>query len=241
MASNYPQPNRKHFWTVGILVAVVAGLCGVIALLLLRGGKEAPKAEKEPAATPTPLTAPWWDDAYLNEMHSDIVMLDENMTAYIEGVPEYEAGVIVLEDGKLPPVSNAPDENNDAAQLSEGAAKLAEGEQKLADGRAELSDGAKHPQDNEAVLKQYEASEDEMVCAILELIATPDFAEMLSEERYLGEGYDVNDPEASLWQKDENGNFIILNGHKLIDLDACAAVIRAAQDYLDAYEGEGSP
>ena len=137
MASNYPQPNRNHFWTVGILVAVIAGLCGVIALLLLRGGKEAPKAEKEPAATPTPLTAPWWDDAYLRNLSDELLILEDNMQAYLEGVPEFGYDTVQLEDGKLQLAGNVPDENNDAAQLSEGAAKLAEGEQKLADALAQ--------------------------------------------------------------------------------------------------------
>ena len=85
MASNYPQPNRNHFWTVGILVAVIAGLCGVIALLLLRGGKEAP--------TPR-------EDAYLNELRADIDALREEMPTYLISVPDYEKGVYALENGK---------------------------------------------------------------------------------------------------------------------------------------------
>ena len=378
MASNNPQPNRNHFWTVGILVAVVAGLCGVIALLLLRGGSE---AQKEKAASP--VAAPR-EDAYLNELRADLEYLRNNMQAYLENAAELESDPAAadgrteasgekddadadlaaaqkrLDDAKAQYNAILADYNAAAKQIEdstpayeEGKARLAqieplmpyvtayvnfqngvtdslpgfgstlfhnaqawfaavvlpmaantgvdlpdnvedmpaavqqivaeskaqmasyeedlqmleEDKTKLEEARAQLEqaqleydnaakqkdDAAKPPEgkkdpdvdladgEKPLALAGYEQKEDEMVRAILKLIATPEVANLLTKDAYLGSSFNPDAPEASLWQKDENGNYIAVNEHKLIDLDACEKVIDAAQEYVDSCEGEGSP
>ena len=122
MASNNPQPNRNHFWTVGILVAVVAGLCGVIALLLLRGGSEAQK-EKEAS----PVAAPR-EDAYLNELRADLEYLRNNMQAYLENAAELESDPAAA-DGR----TEASGEKDDAD------ADLAAAQKRLDDAKAQYN------------------------------------------------------------------------------------------------------
>ena len=217
MASNYPQPNRNHFWTVGILVAVIAGLCGVIALLLLRGGSE---AQKEKEASPVAATR---EDAYLNELRADIDALREEMPTYLISVPDYVKGIYALENGKLL-YGNAQDEPYVINADGTGARPSAE----------EAFDSIR--------LAQFEADEDALVGKILKLIETPEVAELLSGDSYFGTSFQPDHPDAILWLRYPSGHYFTVNqNHKLIELNACEKVIDAAQEYVDSYEGEGSP
>ena len=160
---------------------------------------------------------------------------EEGLAMLEEAKPQLEAARAQLDQGHI-------DYNNGVAQLNDGAAKLADGERQLADGKSQLD--------------LFESSEDALVEGAMLLIeqysyrdadvgavawnatetkgkeVCPSIAKMLSEEKYFGSKFDINNPEDVLWQKDENGNFIIVNDHKLIDLDAVEKVADAGKDYI---------
>lgn len=174
---------------------------------------------------------------------------EEGLAMLEEAKPQLEAARAQLDQGHI-------DYNNGVAQLNDGAAKLADGERQLADGKAQLADGEKQLADGKSQLDLFESSEDALVEGAMLLIeqysyrdadvgavawnatetkgkeVCPSIAKMLSEEKYFGSKFDINNPEDVLWQKDENGNFIIVNDHKLIDLDAVEKVADAGKDYI---------
>ena len=181
---------------------------------------------------------------------------------------EYEDGLAMLEAAK-PQLEAARAQldaghvtyNEGVAALNDGAAQLAAGEQAKAEGMVQLADGEKQLADGKSQLDLFESSEDALIAGALMLINQPAYrtgdvgaiqfttsesdgkavcrsvAEMLTDEEYIGDSFDINNPEDSLWQKDENGNFIVLNDHKLIDLDACEKVAKAGQDYIEKEQG----
>ena len=175
---------------------------------------------------------------------------------YEDGLAKLEAGKKQLEAGRAQLDAGHAEYNNGVAQLNDGAAKLAAGEQQLADGKAQLADGEKQLAEGKSQLDLFESSEDALVEGAMLLIeqysyrdadvgavawnatetkgkeVCPSIAKMLSEEKYFGSKFDINNPEDVLWQKDENGNFIIVNDHKLIDLDAVEKVADAGKDYI---------
>ncbi len=175
---------------------------------------------------------------------------------YEDGLAKLEAGKKQLEAGRAQLDAGHAEYNNGVAQLNDGAAKLAAGEQQLADGKAQLADGEKQLADGKSQLDLFESSEDALVEGAMLLIeqysyrdadvgavawnatetkgkeVCPSIAKMLSEEKYFGSKFDINNPEDVLWQKDDNGNFIIVNDHKLIDLDAVEKVADAGKDYI---------
>lgn len=125
-----------------------------------------------------------------------------------------------------------------------GAAELADGEAALADGAKELEQDSAQAQPSAEVqefLRQFEADEDHLVTEILKLMAHPEVQTLLSGDAYFGADYNENDPESLLWEREDNGRYIMANNHRLIDLDACETVIAAAQEYRNSYTGEGSP
>ena len=168
--------------------------------------------------------------------------------------PQLKAARAQLDQGHI-------DYKNGQAALADGAAQLRNGENELAAGKAKLADGEKQLADGADKLAQFEAGEDALIAGAMQLINQPAYrtgdvgavqfqdsdskgkavcpsvAEMLTEDKFLGESFDINNPEASLWQKDENGNFIVLHDHKLIDLDAVEKVAKAGQEYIEVRQG----
>ena len=191
--------------------------------------------------------------AYINQMVADG---RAQMKEYEDGLAQLEAAKPQLEAARAQLDQGHIDYNNGVAQLNDGAAKLADGERQLADGKAQLADGEKQLADGKSQLDLFESSEDALVEGAMLLIeqysyrdadvgavawnatetkgkeVCPSIAKMLSEEKYFGSKFDINNPEDVLWQKDENGNFIIVNDHKLIDLDAVEKVADAGKDYI---------
>ena len=180
---------------------------------------------------------------------------------YEDGLKQLEEGKAKLEAGRAALDQGHIDYKNGQAALADGAAQLRAGEAQLADGKAQLADGEKQLAEGADQLAQFEGGEDALIHGALQLIAQPAYrtgdvgaiptqdsdtkgkavcpsvAEMLAEDKYLGSSFDPNDPEASLWQKDENGNFIVLHDHKLIDLDAIEKVAKAGQEYIEVRQG----
>ncbi len=180
----------------------------------------------------------------------------QQLKAYEDGLAQLEAGKAKLEAGRAALDQGHIDYKNGQAALADGAAKLAAGEQAKAEGVAKLADGEKQLADGKSQLDLFESSEDALVEGAMLLIeqysyrdadvgavawnatetkgkeVCPSIAKMLSEEKYFGSKFDINNPEDVLWQKDENGNFIIVNDHKLIDLDAVEKVADAGKDYI---------
>ena len=185
--------------------------------------------------------------AQLKEYEDGLAMLEA-------AKPQLEAARKQLDDGHVA-------YNEGQAALADGAAQLRAGEAQLADGKAQLADGEKQLAEGKSQLELFEAGEDALVAGALQLIAQPAYrtgdvgaipttdsdtkgkvacvsvAEMLAEEKFLGSDFDPNDPESCLWQKDENGNYIVLHDHKLINLDAVEKVAKAGQEYIEVRQG----
>ena len=180
---------------------------------------------------------------------------------YEDGLKQLEEGKAKLEAGRAALDQGHIDYKNGQAALADGAAQLRNGEAQLADGKAQLADGEKQLAEGADQLAQFEGGEDALIAGALQLINQPAYrtgdvgaiqyqdsdtkgkavcpsvAEMLTEDKFLGDSFDKNDPEACLWQKDENGNFIVLHDHKLIDLDAVEKVAKAGQEYIEVRQG----
>ena len=227
MASNYPPAPQKNRQTIIIaaLAAVIVLMATVIIVLVMRTNRsdDAPAAQDTTAVTPSPVAK---YDEHLIALYDGIFALEDALQDYIIAVPEYDAPVLVHD-----------------------------GEQTLSDDPDQLSNEVPE-------LEKFEASEREMVRSLFALLQrTPKVAELMQKEDYLGASFDYNnycsiygkleptdaldvamrDPAFFLWQKDDNGNAIILNGHPLLDLDACKEVVNAATEYRKSYTGEGSP
>lgn len=168
--------------------------------------------------------------------------------------PQLKAARAQLDQGHI-------DYKNGQAALADGAVQLRNGENELAAGKAKLADGEKQLAEGADQLALFENGEDALIAGAMQLINQPAYrtgdvgavqfqdsdskgkavcpsvAEMLTEDKFLGESFDINNPEASLWQKDENGNFIVLHDHKLIDLDAVEKVAKAGQEYIEVRQG----
>lgn len=254
MAANAPQAPQKNRQIVLIaaMAAVIVLMATVIIVLVMRGRRssDAQTAKDTTTATPTPevtsIPTPSFEDAYLQELREDIEDLRSNMQTYLEGVPEYEAGLVQLEDGKL--------------QLAQGQILLDQG---YADYFAEHQAAGNFDQHTHELtdLEEFEAAERELVHGLLSLLVqNPEIAQLLQKGAYFGSSFDLekfmydygsldpdaaldkalSDPQFFLWEKDYNGNAIILNGQPLLDLDACEVVIFAAQEYLDSFAGYGA-
>lgn len=185
----------------------------------------------------------------------------EQLKAYEDGLKQLEEGKAKLEAGRAALDQGHIDYKNGQAALADGAAQLRNGEAQLADGKAQLADGEKQLAEGADQLALFENGEDSLIAGALQLINQPAYrtgdvgaiqfqnsdtkgkavcpsvAEMLTEDKFLGKSFDINDPEASLWQKDEDGNFIILHDHKLINLDAVEKVAKAGQEYIEVRQG----
>ena len=179
---------------------------------------------------------------------------EEGLAKLQEAEPQLRAARQQLDDGHVA-------YNEGQAALADGAAQLRAGEAQLADGKQQLADGQKQLAEGADQLALFESGEDALIAGAMQLINQPAYrtgdvgavqfttsdskgkdvcpsvAEMLTEDKFLGDSFDINNPEASLWQKDENGNFIVLNGHRLINLENCRKVAKAGQDYIEKEQG----
>lgn len=163
------------------------------------------------------------------------------MKEYEEGLAMLEAAKPQLEAARVQLDQGYVTYNDGQAALANGAEKLREGEAQLAQSKQDLADAEEELMADLNALTMFEDQEDLLAAGVLNLMQKPEVAELLGQKAYFGSDYDSEDPESLLWQKDKNGNFIIVNGHKVIDLDACETVVDAAQQYANSYEGKGSP
>ena len=230
MASNYPKRNSNPTVIIAAMAAVIVLMATVIIVLVMRGSRssDAQTAKDTTSVTPTPEVTPpptpSFDDDLLMEFRIGLDELRQGQDSYVEHVPEY--------DNPYP----------------------TEGSPELADNPAQLSP-------EEVELAQYEAAERELLHGLLALLQkNPEIAQLLQKDTYFGSAFDLeqfmddygslnpeqalekalNDSLFFLWEKDRNGNGIVLNGQPLLDLDACEIVIRAAQEYLDSFAGYGA-
>lgn len=163
--------------------------------------------------------------------------------AYIQNmVAEGKAQLKAYEDG-LEQLRQAEKD------IAEGEAKLAAAEKQLAQGEKDLAAGGQKLSDGKAQLAEFENGSAQ-IAAGLELllsegenttgvyyydegssteIACPSIKDIL-QERY-GEDW-------TYWLTDENGEIVVKNGCQYLDLDACEQAAIAAQDYINAYQGD---
>ena len=209
MASNYPQqsphPKRNLYLLISIVsLAVVAVCITVVAVLMFRSQKPDVPAVRE--------------DAYLDALRARVELLREDMPSYLMGIPEYEAGLLSVQDGKLYYGDNSTYVFSDDGASNEAAPF------------------------EESRLTRFEADEDALIDDLMTLIETPEVAQLLQDERYFGDSFDDKHPEASLWLRLSDGQEYYVNQtHMLIDLNACQTVLDAAEEYANTYEGDGSP
>ena len=133
--------------------------------------------------------------------------------------------------------------------IAAGEAQLAEAEKQLAQGERDLAAGGQALADGKASLAEFENGAAQ-IAAGLELllgesenatgtyyfnegtsdeVACPSIKAIL-QERY-GEDW-------TYWMTDENGEIVVKNGCQYLDLDACEQAAIAAQDYINAYQGD---
>ena len=174
--------------------------------------------------------------------------------ADVNDFPAYINEVLAESQAKMKPYEDAlaardvakPQLDQARSQLdtAQGHYDYLAGEAALAEGAKQLRDGETQGQpsaDMQAFLSEYEAAEDALIAEILKLMTHPEVQKLLAGDAYFGADYNENDPESLLWQREDNGRYIMANNRRLIDLDACETVIAAAQEYRNSYTGEGSP
>lgn len=160
----------------------------------------------------------------------------QNMVA--EGkaqLKQYEDGVAALAEAEKTIAAGEAQLAEAEKQLAQGEIDLAAGGQALADGKAQLAEfengAAQIAAGLELLLGEEENStgnyyfdegtSDELACPSIKAIL---------KERY-GEDW-------TYWMTDENGEIVVKNGCQYLDLDACEQAALAAQDYINAYQGD---
>ncbi len=148
---------------------------------------------------------------------------------------EYEDGLAQLAEAEKTIAAGEAQLKEAEKQLAQGEVDLAAGGAQLADGKQQLStfeDGAAQVaaglelllSEGENTTGTYSYDEGKSVD-----VACPSIKQIL-HERY-GDGW-------TIWQTDENGQIVVKNGCQYLDLDACEQAAYAAQDYINAYQGD---
>ncbi len=170
--------------------------------------------------------------AYINQMVADG---KAQLKQYEDGLATLEAGRAKLAEAEK--------------TIAAGEAKLAEAEKQLAQGETDLAAGGQALAEGKAQLAEFEngaamiaagietlLSEEENVTGTFyfkegssDEVACPSIKSILLE-RY-GEDW-------TYWLTDENGEIVVKNGCQYLDLDACEQAAIAAQDYINAYQGD---
>lgn len=148
---------------------------------------------------------------------------------------EYEDGVAKLAEAEK--------------TIAAGEAQLAEAEKQLAQGERDLAAGGQALADGKAALSEFENGAAQ-IAAGLELLLAEE--ENSTGTYYFDEGTsgEVACPSIkailqerygsdwTFWMTDENGEIVVKNGCQYLDLDACEQAAIAAQDYINAYQGD---
>ena len=148
---------------------------------------------------------------------------------------QYEDGLVQLAEAEKAIAAGEAQLRDAEKQLAQGEVDLANGGNQLADGKKQLSvfeDGAAQVaaglelllSEGENSTGTYHYDEGKSVD-----IACPSIKQILID-RY-GENW-------TFWQTDENGQIVVKNGCQYLDLDACEQAAYAAQDYINAYQGD---
>ncbi len=170
--------------------------------------------------------------AYINQMVADG---KAQLKQYEDGLATLEAGRAKLAEAEKTIAAGEAKLAEAEKQLAQGETDLAAGGQALAEGKAQLAEfenGAAMIaagietllSEEENVTGTYyfkEGSSDEVACPSIKSILL---------ERY-GEDW-------TYWLTDENGEIVVKNGCQYLDLDACEQAAIAAQDYINAYQGD---
>ena len=155
---------------------------------------------------------------------------------------QYEDGLATLEAGRA---KLAEAEKTIAA----GEAKLADAEKQLAQGEADLAAGGQALADGKAKLAEFENGSAQIAAGIETLLSEE---ENVTGTYYFNEGssdavacpsiksilHERYGEDWSYWLTDENGEIVVKNGCQYLDLDACEQAAIAAQDYINAYQGD---
>ena len=113
---------------------------------------------------------------------------------------------------------------NAKGQLDAGYADYEAGEEKLAAGAEQLADGLKQ-------LGQYEGGQDQVVDGLETVLGTDTYYNR-AHQALLPAIRERLDPNFSYWKLDENGQPLVVNGHKNLSLSESLKVVRAGRDFL---------
>lgn len=148
---------------------------------------------------------------------------------------EYEDGLAALAEAEKTIAEGEKKLAEAEKQLAQGELDLAAGGQALAEGKAQLSEFENGASQIAAGLELLLAEEENATGAYYrdegcsDEMACPSILSIL-KERY-GEDW-------TYWETDENGEIVVKNGCQYLDLDACEQAAIAAQDYINAYQGD---
>ena len=170
-----------------------------------------------------------------NDVNDFPVYMQNMVAAGKAQLKEYEDGVAKLAEAEKTIAAGEAQLLEAEKQLAQGEVDLAAGGQALADGKAALAEfenGAAQiaaglelllSEEENATGTYYfnEGTSDEVACPSIKAIL---------QERY-GEDW-------TYWMTDENGEIVVKNGCQYLDLDACEQAAIAAQDYINAYQGD---
>ncbi len=170
--------------------------------------------------------------AYINQMVADG---KAQLKQYEDGLATLEAGRAKLAEAEK--------------TIAAGEAKLAEAEKQLAQGETDLAAGGQALAEGKAQLAEFENGA-AMIAAGIETLLSEE--ENVTGTYYFKEGSSDEAACPSIksillerygedwtyWLTDENGEIVVKNGCQYLDLDACEQAAIAAQDYINAYQGD---
>ncbi len=170
--------------------------------------------------------------AYINQMVADG---KAQLKQYEDGLATLEAGRAKLAEAEK--------------TIAAGEAKLADAEKQLAQGEADLAAGGQALADGKAKLAEFENGSAQIAAGIETLLSEE---ENVTGTYYFNEGssdavacpsiksilHERYGEDWSYWLTDENGEIVVKNGCRYLDLEACEQAAIAAQDYINAYQGD---
>jgi hypothetical protein len=162
---------------------------------------------------------------------------------------EYEDGVVALEEAEKTIAAGEEKLAAAAKEIEEGEEKLADAEKQLAQGEIDLAAGGQELADGKEKLAEFENGAAQIAAGLETLLAEEEnvtgtyyFDEGSSDEiacpsikAILQERYGE---DWTYWMTDDNGEIVVKNGCQYLDFDACEQAAIAAQDYINAYQGD---
>ena len=205
--------------------------------------------------------------AQMKEYEDGLAMLEAAKPQLEAARQQLDDGHVAYNQGQAALADGAAQLRAGEAQLADGKAQLADGQQQLSEAEVllgQFEQGEKDLAKGAIQLMSQPAYRSGDVGALPLLSQStegkelvPSVAEMLAEDAYFGNSFDaakfvadyagldpeaalekaLNDPHFILWEKDANGNAIILNGTPLLDLDATEKVANAGHEYIEKRQG----